>query len=195
MSIANKGLEGIVAAETKMSYIDGEKGVLEDVGIAIDDLARRSSFEETVYLLWNSKRPTTGELAAFTKNGFVVSERLGAHSFAQIFYRTYNRHLPVFVTADALLHAWHRSYDAMLEELESTYLASILDEVLTGMAEHVPAAKKAYGDGPLGPSLADADYFLAVARNLLLASDSIEPALGADERVGRTLKAAGIRAQ
>jgi citrate synthase len=68
MSIANKGLEGIVAAETKMSYIDGEKGVLEYVGIAIDDLARRSSFEETVYLLWNSKLPTKGELAAFTKD-------------------------------------------------------------------------------------------------------------------------------
>jgi citrate synthase len=68
MSIANKGLEGIVAAETKMSFIDGEKGILEYVGIAIDDLARHSSFEETVFLLWNSRLPTTTELAAFTKD-------------------------------------------------------------------------------------------------------------------------------
>ena len=66
MSIANKGLEGIVAAETRMSYIDGEKGILEYVGIAIDDLARNSSFEETVFLLWNTRLPTTSELAAFT---------------------------------------------------------------------------------------------------------------------------------
>jgi len=65
MSIANKGLEGIVAAETKMSYIDGEKGVLEYVGIPIDDLARNSTFEETVFLLWNTRLPSRSELEKF----------------------------------------------------------------------------------------------------------------------------------
>lgn len=63
----SKGLEGVVAAETQMSYIDGQQGVLEYVGIAIGDLARSSTFEETVYLLWNKKLPTQGELDAFTK--------------------------------------------------------------------------------------------------------------------------------
>ncbi len=61
-----KGLEGIIAAETHMSFIDGEKGILEYVGIAIDDLARNSTFEETVYLLWNRRLPTKAELEAFT---------------------------------------------------------------------------------------------------------------------------------
>jgi citrate synthase len=61
-----KGLEGIVAAETHMSFIDGEKGILEYVGVAIDDLARNSTFEETVYLLWNRRLPTKAELEAFT---------------------------------------------------------------------------------------------------------------------------------
>lgn len=65
MSIANKGLEGIVAAETKMSFIDGEKGILEYVGIPIDDLARNSTFEETVYLLWNTRLPSKSELEKF----------------------------------------------------------------------------------------------------------------------------------
>lgn len=64
---APKGLEGVVAAETEMSFIDGEKGVLEYVGIAIDDLARHSNFEETVYLLWNKRLPTASELEAFRK--------------------------------------------------------------------------------------------------------------------------------
>ncbi len=62
-----KGLEGIVAAETKMSFIDGEKGVLEYVGISIDDLARSSTFEETVFLLWNTRLPSTAELGEFSK--------------------------------------------------------------------------------------------------------------------------------
>ena len=61
-----KGLEGIVAAETQMSFIDGEKGILEYVGIPIDDLARQSTFEETVYLLWNRRLPKQSELEAFS---------------------------------------------------------------------------------------------------------------------------------
>jgi len=63
---AAKGLEGVVAAATEMSFIDGAKGVLEYVGIAIDDLARHSSFEETVYLLWNRRLPRKDDLEAFT---------------------------------------------------------------------------------------------------------------------------------
>ena len=63
----SKGLEGVVAAETQMSYIDGQQGVLEYVGIAIGDLARSPTFEETVYLLWNKRLPTQAELDAFTK--------------------------------------------------------------------------------------------------------------------------------
>lgn len=66
MSVTAKGLEGVVAAETRMSFIDGEKGVLEYVGIAIDDLARQSTFEETVYLLWNTRLPTRAELDEFS---------------------------------------------------------------------------------------------------------------------------------
>ncbi|MGD9790691.1 MAG: citrate/2-methylcitrate synthase [Phycisphaerales bacterium] len=64
----SKGLEGVVAAETKMSFIDGEKGVLEYVGIAIDDLARNSTFEETTFLLWNCRLPNKSELDAFSSD-------------------------------------------------------------------------------------------------------------------------------
>lgn len=67
MSTYSKGLEGVIAAETNMSWIDGVNGVLEYVGINIDALAQNSTFEETVYLLWNKKLPTKGELDAFTR--------------------------------------------------------------------------------------------------------------------------------
>ena len=60
----DKGLANTVAAETQMSFIDGAKGVLEYVGIDIDSLARNSTFEETVFLLWNQRLPNTAELAA-----------------------------------------------------------------------------------------------------------------------------------
>ncbi|MGP1346508.1 MAG: citrate/2-methylcitrate synthase [Phycisphaerales bacterium] len=61
-----KGLEGVIAAETEMSFIDGAKGVLEYVGIAIGDLSANSTFEETVFLLWNRRLPTAGELKEFS---------------------------------------------------------------------------------------------------------------------------------
>ena len=60
----DKGLANTIAADTQMSFIDGGKGVLEYVGIDIDTLARNSTYEETVYLLWNRKLPTKAELDA-----------------------------------------------------------------------------------------------------------------------------------
>ena len=61
-----KGLEGVVACETEMSYIDGKAGVLEYVGIPIGELSANSTFEETVFLLWNRRLPTKSELERFT---------------------------------------------------------------------------------------------------------------------------------
>lgn len=62
-----KGLEGVVAAETEMSFIDGQKGILEYVGIPIGELSANSTFEETVFLLWNKRLPTRQELDGFTR--------------------------------------------------------------------------------------------------------------------------------
>lgn len=63
----DKGLANTVAAETQMSFIDGTAGILEYVGIDIDSLARNSTFEETIFLLWNLRLPTRAELAALEK--------------------------------------------------------------------------------------------------------------------------------
>lgn len=61
----DKGLVHTIAAESAMSFIDGERGVLEYVGISIDELARGSTFEECVFLLWNKRLPTASELEIF----------------------------------------------------------------------------------------------------------------------------------
>ena len=61
----DQGLVNTIAAETQMSFIDGEKGILEYVGIDIDSLARNSTFEESTYLLWNGRLPNPAELAEF----------------------------------------------------------------------------------------------------------------------------------
>ncbi len=65
-AVAAKGLEGIVAANSGICWIDGDAGVLAYRGIDIHELAEKSTFEETAYLLWHGKLPTQAELAAFT---------------------------------------------------------------------------------------------------------------------------------
>ena len=60
------GLVSTVVARSSLSFIDGEKGVLEYVGYDIDNLARNSTFEETTFLLWHQRLPSHSELADFT---------------------------------------------------------------------------------------------------------------------------------
>ncbi len=57
-----KGLEGVVATNSSICYIDGEAGVLAYRGIDIHELADNSSFEETCYLLWFGRLPSRQEL-------------------------------------------------------------------------------------------------------------------------------------
>lgn len=56
------GLKGVVFTESKLSFIDGEKGILKYVGIPIQELAENSTFEETAFLLLNARLPTGAEL-------------------------------------------------------------------------------------------------------------------------------------
>jgi hypothetical protein len=123
------------------------------------------------------RRLNVPELALFRKNGFVVSERLGSSTFGSAFYWIWKDDLPVFISCDAILQAWHRTYDAILEEIEETYLFGSVEKMLDSMAAQLVAAASEAGDGPLRESLRDADYFLAVARSLL-ASPYIPPPTG-----------------
>lgn len=63
----SRGLEGIVAAHSGICWIDGDAGVLAYRGIDIHELAQKSTFGETAYLLWFGKLPTAAELAEFRK--------------------------------------------------------------------------------------------------------------------------------
>ncbi|HWR35173.1 MAG TPA: citrate synthase [Clostridia bacterium] len=68
-----KGLEGIIAANSGICFIDGEQGILAYRGIDIHELAEQSTFEETSYLLWFGRLPTRSELHDF--NLQLVRER------------------------------------------------------------------------------------------------------------------------
>ncbi len=59
------GLEGVPATQSSISFVDGQKGILEYRGIAIEELAAKSTFLETTYLLIWGELPSREELSAF----------------------------------------------------------------------------------------------------------------------------------
>jgi citrate synthase len=59
---AKEGLQGVVAARTGLSRIDGERGVLAYRGYSIHDLAGHASFEEVLHLLWYGELPNRTQL-------------------------------------------------------------------------------------------------------------------------------------
>lgn len=59
------GLEGVVAAETRLSHVDGQKGELIIGGFPLEELAGDATFEEVVFLLWQGDLPTPQQLTTF----------------------------------------------------------------------------------------------------------------------------------
>jgi citrate synthase len=66
-ALAPRGLEGVVATTSGICWIDGDAGVLSYRGIDIHELAAKSTFEESSYLLWFGTLPTAAQLDEFKK--------------------------------------------------------------------------------------------------------------------------------
>jgi citrate synthase len=67
MTMANPGLEGVVAADTALSSVDGERGELILAGYRVEDIAPRATFEEMTHLLWKGRWPEGSEGAAWAR--------------------------------------------------------------------------------------------------------------------------------
>jgi len=62
MAVTQAGLEGIVAAESEICFIDGDRGILSYQGFNIHTLADNATFEEVIYLLWHGSLPNQAQL-------------------------------------------------------------------------------------------------------------------------------------
>ncbi len=63
--MVSSGLEGVVAATTRLSHVDGERGELVIAGYPVGELAEHATFEETTWLLWHGELPSSAQLASF----------------------------------------------------------------------------------------------------------------------------------
>jgi citrate synthase len=67
------GLDGVIAATTRLSHVDGERGELVIAGYPVEQLAEYASFEESTWLLWHGELPTSEQLETF--RGALAAER------------------------------------------------------------------------------------------------------------------------
>lgn len=62
-----RGLDGVVAAQTRMSHVDGQNGVLIIGGYELKELAGKVTFEEAAFLLWKGRLPSADEREELTR--------------------------------------------------------------------------------------------------------------------------------
>jgi len=155
------GLEDVVAGESAICYLDGDRGVLAYHGYDIHDLAdaeRGVSFEETCYLLWHGRLPNRAEL------GDLKTQLAAARVLPEPVMRAM-RSLPAVDGMDALRTLTsilgHYDPDASDRSLQAAYRKSVR---LTGQLGSLVAT---WGRMAVGGGAIDPDPALGHAANFL----------------------------
>jgi hypothetical protein len=130
---------------------------------------------------------TKAERDLLSKNGFVVQSRITHSTYAWGLHEVYQSQLPIYISADSILHAVYTSNDHLLADIERDMLEPLLARTLSAMhcALAEPARSRAYP-----PEVArDLDLYLTVARSLL-ADAPVASVLGTDAEASKLLAAA-----
>jgi hypothetical protein len=120
---------------------------------------------------------TRQEQKLFQKQGLVGVDIGQRSSMGSAYFTIYTADLPVLITSDSILHAFHRSFDASLKQLEEAVLKPLLDDTLANAQLELAAQATAVSDPELLASMADVDLYLNVARRLSTPDDAIWPKL------------------
>ncbi|RPI06729.1 MAG: DUF3160 domain-containing protein [Ignavibacteriae bacterium] len=111
---------------------------------------------------------TSYERSLLENHGFVVSSRLSKPTFMAALTEIFQRDLPVYVSSDAILHAFHMSYDALLMDVEEHNMIPWLDTLLMKMHAQVPLLAGRYAaDTGMTTMVKDLDVYITIPRKLL----------------------------
>jgi citrate synthase len=162
-----KGLEGIVATNSTICYIDGDRGVLAYRGIDIHELAEHSNFEETCYLLWFGRLPNSAELTDFRRR--LAQERHLHPAIHDFLHSAPRSALPMDVLRTAVSAL--AFYDP--ENTKNDHDANVNKAIrLTSQIAMIVAS---YDRIRKGKNVVDADQSLSHSANLLLQLNGTRP--------------------
>ncbi|MFA7158690.1 MAG: citrate synthase [Kiritimatiellia bacterium] len=159
------GLANTGSCSSKITYIDGEKGILLHRGYRIEDLAAKSTFVETAFLLIHGELPTRKELSIFSQR---LNESSLIHEDMRHYYVAFPLHahpMGILTTMVASLATFYPVPDVLDPDAEEQFMANLISQVRTLAAF---SYKKSIGEPVVYPSfkLRYVDNFL----NMLFSS-------------------------
>jgi hypothetical protein len=164
-SAAPAAFERILAKHQDLTYAEW-RAALGEHPPAASSLSFDPTKQKYFDLIQGKLKLTDEELSMFRRTGLVAMDQKLRHSFASAYYQIYTSDLPVLITTDSILHALHRSYDALLAEVETDWFAVSMSEILADCHSELERLRLARPNPDLSESLRDVDLFLSVARNL-----------------------------
>ncbi len=158
MAVSAAGLEGIIAAESKICWIDGDAGILSYQGFDIRTLGENASFEEVVFLLWNGRLPKQAELDAL-KTGLVAHRVIPAQ--VEAFLKSVPKSLPMAVlrTAVSMLGVHDPAAQEMTPEANQLKALKLMAQTAT-IVSSFDRLRNGHAVVPGDPSLGFAANFL-----------------------------------
>ncbi|MBI5874421.1 MAG: citrate synthase [Deltaproteobacteria bacterium] len=143
------GLAGIPAAESAVSYVDGEKGILEYRGISIETLAEKSTFLEVAYLLLFGKLPAESEYKKF-KDDITYHTRLKVKILRMMELLPENGHpMEYLQSVVAAMGMYYPAKDVMNEETRYWSAVRLIAKMPTIVAT---CERLKSGDAPIQPN-------------------------------------------
>jgi len=140
----------------KNPYYSGNSGVLN---------FNQFTFIDSIQIKY---KLTKAEIEKLKKYQFMVTERLSFNGFGEALHDIYKNDLPLFLSTDAVLHALHMSYDAILMDLEVAVLRPKLLKVLDVFYRNFGTLVAKYQQNPaLQQALTDVDLYVTIAKSLL----------------------------
>lgn len=143
------GLANTGSCQSAITYIDGDKGILLHRGYRIEDLAEKSTFVETAYLLIHGELPTTKELAVFSQR---LNESSLIHEDMRHYYVAFphNAHpMGILTTMVASLATFYPVPDVLDPDAEEQFMANLISQIRTLAAF---SYKKSIGEPVVYPS-------------------------------------------
>lgn len=171
-SMQTRGLEGVVAGNSSICFIDGEKGILSYRGIDIHELAENSTFEETCYLLWYGALPKKKELALLKEH--LGAERKLSDGVLNLLRQSPKKAPPMSVLRTAISALAFYDADAELMDHEANLRKAIR------LVSQTALLIAAYDRIRKGKPVVEGDKSLSTAGNFLLMLNGEAPSAAAE---------------
>ncbi len=126
----DSGYANTGSCRSKITFVDGERGILRYRGIPVEQLAEHSTFKETAYLLINGALPTQQELTRFS---VLLNDHSLVHEDMKIFYQSFPRSSHPMGILSAMVNALRSFYPELqnLEEEITITVTRLLSKVRT----------------------------------------------------------------